>query len=455
MFVFLVSLPPVFKLGLVLLSIVLLMRARAPMAVALLVGAAALGVLFPMSPAEFSRAALHGVFQDKTLLLGLIVGGLLTFSGALNSTGQIQRIIDAFTRMTGRSRLTLVTFPAVIGFLPMPGGAIFSAPMVEIAVKDAPITPSRTTAANYWFRHIWEYWFPLYPGIILFLTLTKVNRELYILAQLPMTLCSLLLGYLVLLRGLRLGGEKTRNFTVPNLRAFFHELTPILVVVGCVLFLSVILDAVLGTSGGEEQTSAQGMLGGLQGFVRSYVSADSILLQDLPVLAGLVLAFWWLFRYRGLTWRTLASLTAKKNTVSMLLMVIGVLVFQSVLDNSSAVRDLNQQFERSGIPLAVVVCAVPFVCGLVIGVAFGFVGASFPLVIALLSSLSPHERFPYYCLAYVWGYTGMMLSPVHICLIITNEYFKSRLLRVYAYITPLSLLSAGFGVLLFFFYRMF
>jgi len=34
-------------------------------------------------------------------------------------------------------------------------------------------------------------------------------------------------------------------------------------------------------------------------------------------------------------------------------------------------------------------------------------------------------------LAYGFGYMGMMLSPVHICFVVTNEFFKSRFLIVY------------------------
>jgi len=455
MHAYLISLSPGLKLGLTLLSIVLLMRARAAMGVALLAGTAVLGLLFPMSLADFGRAVLKGIFQEKTILLMVIVGGLLTFSGSLNATGQIQRIIDAFTKMTGKSRLTLVTFPAVIGLLPMPGGAIFSAPMVEAAVKGAPITPSRTTAANYWFRHIWEYWFPLYPGIILFLTLTRVNREMFILAQLPMTLCALALGYVILLRGIRLGQERTRNFTAANLQVFFKELIPILLVVGCVLFLSTILDFLLGVAGPDKTTAPQGIPADAHPSGEVRAALGGAFLKDMPVVAGLLLAFGWLFVFRGLTWRALGSLAFKKNTASMLFMVVGVVIFQSVLENGSAVSDLNRQFERSGVPLVAVICAVPFVCGLVIGVAFGFVGASFPLVIALLASMPESERLPYYCLAYIMGYTGMMLSPVHICLIVTNQYFKSHLGRVYGYVAPLCFLSAGFGVLLFLLYRTF
>jgi hypothetical protein len=37
-------------------------------------------------------------------------------------------------------------------------------------------------------------------------------------------------------------------------------------------------------------------------------------------------------------------------------------------------------------------------------------------------------------LAYVSGYVGMMLSPVHICLLVTKDYFKASLAASYLHI---------------------
>ncbi len=57
--------------------------------------------------------------------------------------------------------------PALIGMLPMPGGAIFSAPLVDSVDDNDELFSSEKAAVNYWFRHIWEYWWPMYPGVIL------------------------------------------------------------------------------------------------------------------------------------------------------------------------------------------------------------------------------------------------------------------------------------------------
>ena len=103
--------------------------------------------------------------------------------------------------------------------------------------------------------------------------------------------------------------------------------------------------------------------------------------------------------------------------------------------------------------LVVVISLVPFVCGLVLGIAVGFVGSSYPIVVGLLSGMTMGEALPYFCLAYIMGYMGMMLSPVHLCLVITNQYFKANLAKAYLYLVPLALFSGLCGTGLFFLYR--
>ena len=59
---------------------------------------------------------------------------------------------------------------------------------------------------------------------------------------------------------------------------------------------------------------------------------------------------------------------------------------------------------------------------------WAMVGAGFPIVISLLGE-NPElsSLLSTTALAYGFGYMGMILSPVHVCLIVTNEHFKTGL----------------------------
>jgi len=83
------------------------------------------------------------------------------------------------------------------------------------------------------------------------------------------------------------------------------------------------------------------------------------------------------------------------------------------------------------------VAALPFLAGFVTGIALGFTGISFPLIVGLMSAeastLTPWATL---VLAYGFGYMGMMLSPVHLCLLVTKDHFGASLFAVYRQIMP-------------------
>ena len=88
-------------------------------------------------------------------------------------------------------RLLYVGLPALVGLLPMPGGALFSAPLVDSVDSEKGIGGTLKAAVNYWFRHIWEYWWPLYPGVILAIRYSGLPFELFLIIQAPFTLAAL------------------------------------------------------------------------------------------------------------------------------------------------------------------------------------------------------------------------------------------------------------------------
>jgi len=99
-----------------------------------------------------------------------------------------------------QSRVVGTVMSALIGLLPMPGGALFSAPLVGEALSKINASPEHKTALNYWFRHIWEYWWPMYPGVILAIALLNTQTWLYMVFGFPLTLLSVAAGYFFIIR---------------------------------------------------------------------------------------------------------------------------------------------------------------------------------------------------------------------------------------------------------------
>ena len=87
------------------------------------------------------------------------------------------------------------------------------------------------------------------------------------------------------------------------------------------------------------------------------------------------------------------------------------------------------------IPLLIIVAFLPFVVGLVCGIGIAFVGSTFPILIPMIHSVGESQfMLAYIMLAMVCGFAGVLLSPLHLCLILSNDYFKTQLTSVYKHL---------------------
>ena len=94
-------------------------------------GFAPILLCFGMQPRVTLKSMLASITDLKTLSITLIVSLILVLSNSMELAGQMQRMLKNFQGLISSTRLNLIIFPALIGLLPMPGGAVFSAPMVK------------------------------------------------------------------------------------------------------------------------------------------------------------------------------------------------------------------------------------------------------------------------------------------------------------------------------------
>jgi hypothetical protein len=165
------------------------------------------------------------------------------------------------------------------------------------------------------------------------------------------------------------------------------------------------------------------------------------------MLAGLLLAIPVSLKGNRQAFVQSAGIFQRSNLWLMLLLVVSVQVFSTVLKcpldqtGTTMIADMRTEFIRAGIPVFLIIMLMPFISGLVTGVSFGFVGASFPIVFAIIgNNPAAGTVAAVTTLAYASGYLGMMFSPLHVCLVVTCEYYSTRMTGVYRYIARPSLL---------------
>ena len=101
-----------------------------------------------------------------------------------------------------------------------------------------------------------------------------------------------------------------------------------------------------------------------------------------------------------------------------------------MLQVSGVVTWLPKYLHSVGIPdLLVVICLTSFV-GFATGMSQAYIGATFPLltgIIGMGAAVKPGMLI----LAYLSGFVGLMISPIHLCFMLTVNYFKADLLKVW------------------------
>jgi integral membrane protein (TIGR00529 family) len=385
-----------------------------------LIGTILLGLWFGHGFPAIGAIACRRFSEPDNLLLMAVLLQVVWLSSLMAESGVMSDLVQAVRRRVPH-RLALAVLPAVIGFLPMPGGALFSAPMVDSCDPERRLSALLKTQVNHWFRHIWEYWWPLYPGVILSLELTRLDIWRFILVQLPVTAAAVGIGYLLLLRRVPLEVSRRAEADPPSGEARFLGLVaPILAVIGAYVLLLVALPELQRLS------------------------------RYIPMAAGLCLALAVLQVQRRLPLRTWIKAVVSWRALQIVLLVVVVRIYAAVIEaplpgGLLPVALLRRELALSGIPETLLVAFLPFVCGFTMGSTVGMVGASFPLALSLLGQEPALGRLlATTVLAYGFGYMGEILSPVHVCLVLGVQYFRTRPLRILLNLVPAVLLMLVF-----------
>ncbi|MFP4397447.1 MAG: DUF401 family protein, partial [Desulfonatronovibrio sp.] len=242
------SVIPLTKIFIVFAAMLLGIKYRFGIGLSILGGSILCGVMFRIPVLEWFSTVADSLLDIKLGLLVLIIILIMVLSRIMEDTGQNRRLMAELSGLLKWPRIRLAFFPALIGLLPMPGGAVFSAPMVKNAALDQNITNQDKILINYWFRHVWELIWPLYPGLILAAHLSGIPLVKLISYTWPGWVICLLLGWFFYLFPLKLSGsEKTIPESRFKPRKALYESLPLLVAIVGSLSLEALVWS-LGTS---------------------------------------------------------------------------------------------------------------------------------------------------------------------------------------------------------------
>ena len=370
-----------------------------------------------MSPSDLIAAVVALVTEPKSLALIAVVALLLALGRGLEASGLMDQAVHRMQKKIRSPKTALFVFPAVIGLLPVPGGSIFSAPIVESLSKGLGVGQARKSVINYWFRHVWEYSWPLYPAMITICVLSEISMAQLVVYAGLLTPISAVIGWFLLLPRLK-GWPEEAGLAKDDRPDSLAGLIPLAVV---------LVGALAG--------------GPLAARLQRIDPALAVLPSQTSFILALIVGVWLTMRLSPVK-LSFSQIALTKQAGKIIYFLAAVLAFKNVALASGLIEELGRTMSAHHLPLTAIVCLLPFAIGLTTGYALAYVAAGFPVFIGLL----PAEGFiPYLVLGHYCGFMGVLLSPAHPCLILSNQYFTAPTGEFYRLLWPACLLTLACG----------
>jgi len=328
-----------------------------------------------------------GAFNENMLTVVLALASSMYLAELFKSCKASDASIRALESLS--PRLASTAIPALVGLLPMPGGAYVSATLVDSIYSKGMLRAEAKTFINFWFRHIWLTVWPLYQCVLIASYTLGWSVNAIIVKNWPIFVASILSGVLVSWRLLPKYTCSTQKRRVSDL----VHLWPF----ASIAFLNIVL--------------------------KLNVALSAIIT---------ILLFTVLYRPRLAT--HVRALKYSLNP-SILILIVSSLIYSHALSESGVAERIH-----SVLGLPELTCyLLPAIIVVAVGLEFTFSAIALPV---LKSFINDFTLF----LVFLGGFTGCMLSPLHACLVLSSQYFKAELRRVYKYTVPATLLAIAISL---------
>lgn len=374
------------KLLVIFILVILLLRLKFNLGTSMTASAIVMGLIFGLTLFDISLVIWNSLVSQSTLKTAFLLIIIMFLENIMRKKKLLDRIVSSLKVIIGDYRFVMPILPAFMGLLPSAGGAMFSAPLVEDVCEDDQISPERKSVINFWYRHVWECVLPLYPAVIITTEILKVDLASFMGVLYPYAILSILLGIPYIYYGLRppQGTYNRKQIGFKHYKDLLKGTSPILIIL--ILFMAFKVD---------------------------------IIIALITVVVGLTV----IYRFGK---KELMTSIKEAFSLKIILLVLGVMIFKNMLEASNVVNELPRIFGDLGIPPVAVVIILPFLVAFLTGMSQAYAAVAFPILIGL----TPQLDLRLMALGFVSGFVGIMVSPMHLCLVLTTDYFHAKLEKV-------------------------
>ena len=369
-------------------------------------------IAFTEIPKAYLKALIYdydkSVFNFETIELAVLLTFIYILAKAMQETGAIKKAINSLQTIFYKGG-TLGVIPAVYGLMPVPGGALFSAPLIDKEGDKFELNKDKKNFLNVWFRHIW---FPIYPvssAMLLIISSDFANIDIYklIVANTPAFIAFIIIGLIFLKIYIR-KIPKPQKAPKKEYSGLIYLLPPVIPIVIYIIFFVVfwIFD-----------------LGDIKIFQRSIF------------IGGVILSIFCLYYLLDIDWKKYYEILKKSFSLKFALVIIGIMVFRQMIETSGSNDIIGGLIGGLSIHPVIIIILIPLIMGLITGYNLGAIALSYALVVPFFE-ISNLNIIGFASLVFMSSLVGYLISPIHLCNIVSSDHLKTDTTRMYKMYIP-------------------
>ena len=388
----------------IIVFLVLLYR-KVGLGISLTVSAFLMGLL-SLGIWDTGTVLLQTCTDSTTLTLVFASFFIILMSVLYKDIGLVNDLTKSLGSFVKNSKIIVSVLPAAIGLMPVAGGALMSAPMVDTEADKLGLNDAKKSFINIWFRHVIIPVYPVTQFIILTAALTQTSIDSLIVRQIFVVIVMIAVGYFIGLRNIK--PQKTDNKTEVNKKANIK----LLILSFFPIIATVVLNAALGI--------------------------DIAIATFIGVIAILVIT--------RTNFEVFKKTLKNKAVWEVTLAAFGAMLLKNVTVASGASEILGNALASTNMDQMLLVSIVPAVVAFLIGSTSGAIALSVPILAETVAFVPKTAS-----LLYIQSYLGYMIAPTHLCLVFTAQYFKSSINSSFKYLLPATAVSMAAAILTYIF----
>lgn len=379
-------------LSFLVILILILAFSKKELSVVLTIGAIIFGLL---TQVDLLGSIVLVAINPSIILLALSVTLIPILGGIMEESGLILELIE---KLRVSKKMALILSPALFGLLPIPGGALMSAPIVDQI--DPELDSNRKVGINVWYRHVLLLIYPISSAILVSSALSGISVYMIVVALIVPFSFMMLVGYFTLMRSVK----SNEIIEKRDLKRVLHNAFPVMI--------APIVD-IIG---------------------RLFLPFPY---PELYLFFGMCISIWVGLKLSKMTPIIIKDISKRMKIWRFPLLIFAMFLFLEIFIKSG----VAEQFGSLNLPFYLFIF-ISFFLGFATGRVQLPMSILIPIYIIQNSvSLMPILDFTF---IYFAVYLGYIITPMHPCLAYNINYFKTTYKQSFKFLAIPALICLGF-----------